>query len=282
MTSIYADTDLMDLHLRYPKARESVACPKCISHPGQGCGSTGGGNSALVPTHAVRMARLAGWSEAQFAAAHDLVKVQGRRPWYDMPDGYYAETEAAAAPIVAKKQSTSPKGVRLSENQAERIERAALSAGVYTVSTAHFHGDAQDRASTNALEEKGILRFVRNTDDHYDRVLELTVFGWRVYRQHRLVIRHLADDVAAAFEEQARLAELQRNADQVAATPEATANRAVLTARWNASRPLALRAVSEEARKPLGPIRGVAPVADLSAARRRRALRSVPVGGDTA
>ena len=34
----------------------------------------------------------------------------------------------------------------------------------------------------------------------------------------------------------------------------------------------------QPARQPLGPIRGVAPVGDLSAARRRRALRSVPDG----
>lgn len=209
-------TDTLMLHLdpqawlasRY--AVKTVTCPRCEARPGQECQSTGGGNGGPVSTHAVRFERIAAWSPGQMFAASDLVKAQGRTWWAHLPVGYYAATEAAAAPIVVKTRTATPKGVRLSEAQAERIEWAAQSEGRYDVSTAHFHGDAADRQSVNALEEKGILRFVETIDHGYSRRLELTAFGWQVYRQHRLVIRNLPDEVAADLEAKAAAAEARQ------------------------------------------------------------------------
>lgn len=188
----------VDRFMLASKAVYAVRCPKCPALAGSYCRSTGGGNFAYVVTHKAREARIAGWSDQQlveFAALVEAQPGQIARLWPDLPDGYYAASEAAAAPIPAKpaKQPT-PKGVRLSEVQAEEIERAAHSgSGGVSASTAHFHGDAQHRLTVNALVAKGILREDGLTDDGYERWYWLTSFGWRVYREHRLVIRRLSD-----------------------------------------------------------------------------------------
>lgn len=201
------------LLLEYPWAVQSVACPKCEARPGEDCKSTGGGNYQTVSPHQARRARIANWTAEQLADAQALVKAQGRTMWWNLPADYYAATELAAAPIVREEKLATPKGVRLSEIQAERIEQAAEHRqGRGSVSTAHFHGDHQDRQTMNALEAKGIFRFVGLTADGYDRRMELTAFGWQVYRQHRLIIRRMADADAAVFETKARDVEVQRAA----------------------------------------------------------------------
>lgn len=186
-------------------APQSVSCPKCHARPGRSCTSTGGGNYAEVAFHRARRDRIAGWTTDQLVDAHDLVV--GNRPGYgrwaglDIPAGTYTATEAAAAPVVEKAtKPVTPKGVRLSEAQAEEIERFVHSGGFGHVSTAHFHGEAQHRQTVNALEAKGILRFVELTEDHYDRLMALTPFGWQVYRQHRLIIHRLSEAEVDALE----------------------------------------------------------------------------------
>lgn len=183
------------LRIQYSRAARSVACPRCNAHPGQECESTGGGNRARVATHRARWDRITHWTEEQLSAAHELVRSQGSTWWPHLPDGFYAGTEAAATPIVAKVKQPTPKGVRLTEAQAEEIESAAANGGVCWVSTAHFHGDAQHRQTTNALEAKGIYRATGEVSDGgWERRLELTEFGWSVYHQHRLVIRRVPDE----------------------------------------------------------------------------------------
>lgn len=210
MTAVLSwDTRL--LLLEHPYAVQSVACPKCSARPGEDCKSTGGGNYQTVTPHQARWARIANWTAEQLADAQTKVKAQGRTWWAHLPADYYAATELAAAPIVREEKPATPKGVRLSEIQAERIEQAAEHReGRDSSSTAHFHGDHQDRQTMNALEAKGIFRFVELTADGYDRLMELTAFGWQVYRQHRLIIRRMADSAAAEFEAKARDAEAQR------------------------------------------------------------------------
>lgn len=174
-------------------AAKAVTCPKCDAKPGQRCESTGGGNFAYVPVHAARRARVEQWPEYLAESAAALVRSIERLPRWRWATGTaqaLTKFDAQAAPVQAKPAGQpSPKGVRLSEAQAERIEWAAQAGGRYTASTAHFHGDAADRQSVQALEAKGILRQVGVTDDGYGRILELTEFGWQVYRQHRLIIR---------------------------------------------------------------------------------------------
>lgn len=173
----------------------TVSCPRCPAKPGEHCESTGGGNSARVATHKVREDRIVHWTAEVIAAAATLYLTQ-RRTGPAAVD-CYALTESAAAPITSRRAPT-PRGVRLSETQATAIETAAEAGHVF-VSTAHFHGDAAWRQTANSLESKGILQYVRTTDDGYDRVLELSAFGWQVYRLHRTVIRRLtAEQIDAA------------------------------------------------------------------------------------
>jgi hypothetical protein len=262
------------LRIQYRLAARSVKCPKCDAHPGQECESTGGGNRALVPTHKARWARLAGWSEEQMAAANALVRKQGSTWWPRLPAGFYAAQEASAAPIPPKVKAVTPKGVRLSEQQAERVELAAANGGVYHVSTAHFHGDAADRQSVNALEEKGILRFVALTDSGYGRRMELTEFGWKVYHQHRLVIRRVPDDQhpptcpcrpSTPFEQ----------VEQVNRLPAVQGPQRELQRTWERIRPTpALRLVSVRSGAPTE-----AKVLDLTS---RLAARAASTGGDVA
>lgn len=264
------------LRLTYYLAARSVKCSKCPAQNGAECRTTGGGNAALVTTHKARWDRIAHWSEQQLSTAHDMVKQEGRSAfWSRMPDGFYAEQEAAAAPIVAKAKAATPKGVRLSESQAERIERAAAKAGVYHVSTAHFHGDAVDRQSVNALEEKGILRFVELADHGYERRMELTEFGWNVYHQHRLIIRRVPDELHPPICP-CRPRDAFEQVEQANAIPEAQEPQRRLRQVWEQVKPEPqLRLVSER-RKPLSPVRGVA---DLDA---YRARRSAAPAGDIA
>lgn len=175
-------------------APRSVVCPKCKAHPGEECQSTGGGNPQAVAIHKARWDRVAHWTPEQRLTFGTLVIQQGGTWWARLPAGYYAQAEAAAKPVAERpaKQPT-PKGVRLSESQAERIEWAAEAGGRYTVSTTHFHGDAADRQSVQALETKGIFGLVGEQHQGLERVYELTEFGWQVYRQHRLIIRRLPE-----------------------------------------------------------------------------------------
>ena len=175
-------------------ASNAVACPKCKSRSGSPCYSTGGGNTAVVSTHKVRRDRVAGWPKEFANRAGWAARRHQRRHGEAWPDDAFAEFEAAAAPIVDKpvKQPT-PKGVRLSEAQAEEIEGYVLRGGYGSVSTAHFHGDAQHRQTVNALEAKRIVEFVELDESGYSRWMKLTEFGWAVYREHRLIIRRLTD-----------------------------------------------------------------------------------------
>lgn len=191
----------LDAYLLTFTAACAVACPHCHAEPGRPCQSTGGGNGRAVVTHRARERRVEGFTAAQVAEAEALLAQVRHLPWpYEGMAERFAAFEAAATPVPAKdtRQST-PRGVRLSEAQAERIEAAAEFGGRYEVSLAHFHGDAADRQSVNALEAKGILREAARPSHGYWRVMKLTAFGWQVYRQHRLIIRRLPDqDVAAA------------------------------------------------------------------------------------
>ncbi|RKR92650.1 hypothetical protein BDK92_7092 [Micromonospora pisi] len=175
----------------YYMASDAVICPTCRRGFGQECQSTGGGNFTLVPTHKARRTRIADWSTEQRHTYGELVFQYRRSPW-DAPAELVAEAEAAAKPIPAKdaKQPT-PRGVRLSEKQAEEIERAAESGGKTWASTAHFHGDHQERQTVLSLVAKGIFSEGALSGDGYSRDYSLTDYGWQVYRQHRLVIRRL-------------------------------------------------------------------------------------------
>lgn len=190
-------------------ASRAVSCPKCKARPGLACMSTGGGNPAQVATHAVRDRRVRDWSDEFAAEAGRLAKSVARKSWDDWSPSIFDRFEAAAkpSPSASVKQST-PKGVRLSEVQAEEIEGYVLRGGVGHVSTAHFHGDAQHRQTVNALDAKGIVRFVAMTSDGYDRRMELTPFGWQVYRQHRAIIRKLSEAEVDALEAAALSVEL--------------------------------------------------------------------------
>jgi hypothetical protein len=170
----------------------AVVCPKCRASGGQHCQSTGGGNRSDVVTHKARIARIAGLPNRVQDAAADQVRKVGRS-WYGRSAGF-AAFEALAVPISVKSaKPLTPKGVRLSEQQAEEIERYVLRGGYGWIPTAHFSGDAQHRQTANALESKGIFEFVEMTSDGDDRRMKLTEFGWEVYWQHRLIIRRLTE-----------------------------------------------------------------------------------------
>lgn len=183
-------------------AAQAVSCPKCKQPGGIGCSSTGGGNAISVPTHRTRTARVAGWTNAVQEHAAMLVRTVGHHGY--ARQCLFAVFELAAAPIPTKSNGQpTPKGVRLSEKQAEEIERAVHGDGTLYYPTAHFHGCADIRKTINALESKGIVEFVRGTDDYYGRIFRLTPFGWQVYRQHRLIIRRLTEAEVDALEAKA-------------------------------------------------------------------------------
>lgn len=183
----------------------AVACPKCKSVPDFGCVSTGGGNGGSVVTHKARIDRVRHWTNRFMDRAEQAYRT-GHRLWWaggDVPAGLFDEFEQAATPIVVKAKPTSPKGVQLSEKQAEYVEYAAQGGGILYAPTAHFHGDHQARQAINALEAKGIVEFVKYTNSGYNRLMRLTSFGWQVYRQHRLIIRRLPAAEVDALEAQA-------------------------------------------------------------------------------
>lgn len=200
MTLVALPLSDVDRYMLAGKAVRSVSCPQCKAQPGQWCQSTGGGNFAAVATHKARHERVVSWSDVQLVEFAALVKAQGSTSWARLPDGYYAKSEAAAAPIPVKPKRPTPKGVRLSELMAQEIERAAANGGEISASTTHFHGDAAYRQTINALAARGILREVSLSDFGYARDYVMTVFGWRVYREHRLVIRRLSDEQMDAGE----------------------------------------------------------------------------------
>jgi hypothetical protein len=179
----------------------AVTCPRCKARPGSPCQSTGGGNPAEVVTHRARERRVEGFTEAQTKTAQALIK-QARSASYQ---GYrvdlsakFAVFESVAAPVKADKPVT-PKGVRLSELQAEEIEGFAYRGGKGTASTAHFHGDHQHRQTINALVAKGILAECSYVNHGYSREYTLTGFGWQVYLNHRLIFRNSEGDRWAAL-----------------------------------------------------------------------------------
>jgi hypothetical protein len=185
-------------------AARSVSCPKCKAKPGSACMSTGGGNPAEVATHKARRNRVQDWADEFAAQAGQLAKSVAYKRWDDWAPSLFDQYEAVATAIPVKgAKPLTPKGVQLSEKQAEEIERYVMSSGRGYISTAHFSGDHQDRQTANALEAKGIIRFVEMTADHYDRRMELTPFGWQVYRQHRLIIRRLDEPEVDALEAKA-------------------------------------------------------------------------------
>lgn len=198
MTLVALPLSDVDRFMLASKAVYSVRCPKCEARAGSYCRSTGGGNFAHVATHKAREERIADWSDEQLVEFAALVTAQPGKlysPFNALPDGFYAASEAAAKPIPPKDtKPPSPRGVRLSERQAEYVEYAAQAGGTMSVSTAHFHGDTQERQTVQALESKGILREVGESDHGWQRDYVITPFGWRVYRQHRLIIRRLSDD----------------------------------------------------------------------------------------
>ncbi len=268
---------LLTVLLDFPHAVYAVPCPLCKAKAGQRCQSTGGGNARQVPAHDKRWQSLTGWDEAKLVVARDLVLAQGSKVWWHLPEGYYAETEGWASPVAEAAKVFDPKRIRLSEPQAEEMERAAANCGVLHVSTAHFHGDAQHRQTVNSLERKGILRQTGVASHGYDRRMELTAFGWRVYRQHPRIMRRIDDSVAAELEETARrLEEIAAREQQVAAVAAGVADVPGVVPpkveRMPAPTPLPLR-------KPLGPIRG-ADVVSLNAVRARKRLAVLRTPGD--
>lgn len=184
----------------YMLAAQAVTCPKCKAGFGRECQSTGGGYGGPVPTHKARNDRIANWSDDERRKYGELARANHNRPW-GAPADLVAEAEAAAKPIPAPKaKPASPKGVRLSELQAEEIERFAFRGGKGTASTAHFHGDHQHRQTVNALRDKGIIAEGGLVDHGYEVEYTLTAFGWQVYLNHRLIIHNAEGDRhAAAF-----------------------------------------------------------------------------------
>jgi hypothetical protein len=215
MTLVALPLSDVDRFMLASKAVYSVRCPKCPARAGSYCQSTGGGNFAHVAAHKPRQQRIADWSDEQlieFAALVDAQPGKLYSPFNVLPDGYYAKSEAAAAPIGAKPvKQPAPKGVRLSETMAEEIERAAANGGEISAPTTHFHGDAAYRQTINALTARGILREVGLSDFGYARDYVMTSFGWRVYRHHRLVIRRLSDEELDAGEAAAVAREAENN-----------------------------------------------------------------------
>ena len=175
-----------------PRAALAVKCPKCRQPGGLPCQSTGGGNRAYVATHRVRLDRVKGWTNAVQEHAELLVKAVGHHGY--ARDDLFAVFERAAAPMPAKGvRPSTPKGVKLSEKQAETIENLVHFGGIAFCPTTHFHGDHETRQTLLALESKNILAQYGTADSTGERKLRLTAFGWQVYRQHRLIIRRLDD-----------------------------------------------------------------------------------------
>lgn len=198
-----ADTAYQRMRAYY-MADQAVTCPKCRVGFGRSCESTGGGNGGPVATHKARAARTADWTEEQRQQCGELVWRHHRTPW-EAPAEQVAEAEAAAKPIQTKTaKPVTPKGVRLSGPQAERIEIAAANGGKTIGPLAHFHGDAAARQTILALVAKEILAEGDLVDHGYSREYTLTDFGWQVYLNHRLIIRNDAADHWAALNQQER------------------------------------------------------------------------------
>jgi hypothetical protein len=188
----------------FPASRAALAvqCPKCRKRGGSPCESTGGGNQQHVATHKARLDRVAGWTNAVQEHAEILVKAVGHYGYGNA--SLFACFEGAAAPIPVKgSKLATPKGVRLSETQAECIELAVHHdpVGVLYCPTGHLSGDHETRQSILALEAKGIVAQDGTVDG--DRLMRLTPFGWQVYRQHRLIIRRLPEAEVDALEAKA-------------------------------------------------------------------------------
>ncbi len=188
-----------------PRAALAVRCPKCRQPGGHPCESTGGGNRQYVPTHKARLDRVAGWTNAVQGHAEVLVKAVGHYGYGNA--SVFACFESAAKPIPVKgSKPATPKGVRLSEKQAELIELAVQyddgHPGIMYCPVGHLSGDHEARQTVQALEAKGIVEQVDTTRE-YERLMRLTPFGWQVYRQHRLIIRRLSEAEVDALEAKA-------------------------------------------------------------------------------
>jgi hypothetical protein len=108
---------------------------------------------------------------------------------------------------VAGETVKAPKLGRLSDAQAQRIEHAAEHGTVWVPHRANFGGDRAQITVVEKLAKKGLL--VQVGDDGTERTFALTVAGWKVYREHRLIIRRLSDEDMAAGE--AAATELESN-----------------------------------------------------------------------
>jgi hypothetical protein len=77
---------------------------------------------------------------------------------------------------------------------AQRIEWAA-EAGQYFApgQNAALHGEAAERTCADGLERAGLIVQVAENPGG-EGVFALTVAGWKVYREHRLVIRRLTEE----------------------------------------------------------------------------------------
>ncbi|MFI1194028.1 hypothetical protein ACH4T9_12335 [Micromonospora sp. NPDC020750] len=189
----------------YWMADQSVKCPKCKAGFGEYCQSTGGGYGGPTSTHKARTSRITDWTDEQRQTFGEHVRQYRSRSWdghttpAEVIDRIAADAEAAAKPIpAAKAKPTNPRTVRLSENQAEEIERFACNAGKGAASTVHFHGDHQHRQTILALAAKGIIAEGGLISHGYEREYTLTGFGWRVYLSHRLIMRRAEGDRWAA------------------------------------------------------------------------------------
>jgi hypothetical protein len=107
--------------------------------------------------------------------------------------------------IATTTKQPTPKGVRLTEKQAELIELAVQyddgHPGIMYCPTGHLSGDHEARQTILALEAKGIVVQVEHNGS--DRMMRLTPFGWQVYWQHRLIIRRLDESEVDRLEAEA-------------------------------------------------------------------------------
>lgn len=118
------------------------------------------------------------------------------------PNGYATRQHKERDAATAGETPKAPKLGRLSDAQAQRIEAAAEAGYVAAPRWAPF--DVHDRANITCVEKltaKGLMVLVEETSER--RRYVLTVAGWKVYREHRLVIRRLSADEIDAGEAEA-------------------------------------------------------------------------------
>lgn len=120
------------------------------------------------------------------------------------PNGWLTYHKVRDAVVRGETVKASKPG-RLTDAQAQRIERAAEHGTVWAPHRANFGGERAQITVVETLAGHGILALVG--DDGHERTFALTVEGWRVYRTHRLVIRRLSEDEIDAGEAEAVIRE---------------------------------------------------------------------------